>query len=227
MSPTRTPDCTEGRAARTPSWVVVALRRLSDLAFDWVHGTDTADPVEPGALRVTGPHRERGIRYQITRPRAFRRVLRELDLPPGEVFVDIGCGKGLVLLLAREFGFRRIVGVEYAPALCEIARRNLEVAGGPDPSRFAVHCCDAADYDFREEESVIYLFNPFDSFVLERVMAQLAASLARNPRRAWLIYHFPRWHAVVERSGLFAAIATQVDGDSEFIIYRHEPRAKS
>jgi SAM-dependent methyltransferase len=223
MDPDSAPPPARGHAAGPPPLAVRAFRRFSDLVFDWVHGTDTADPVEPGTLPVVGPNADRAIRYQVTRPAAFRRLLREMSLPPGETFVDIGCGKGLVLLLAGEFGFRRIVGVEHAPGLCDIARRNIEAAGGPDRSRYVVHCRDAADYEFPEEETVIYLFNPFDAVVLGHVMQRLGASLARNPRRAWLIYLFPRWHEVIEAQGAFAFDRRVLHGDSEFAVYRHVP----
>src|SRR6516225_8353137 len=39
-------------------------------------------------------------------------------------FVDIGCGKGRALMVASAFPFRRLVGVEISPELCEIARAN-------------------------------------------------------------------------------------------------------
>jgi hypothetical protein len=127
-------------------------------------------------------------------------------------------------MLASEFGFRKIIGVEYAAALCEIARDNLQrtAAGAPAASPVVIRCCDAAEYDFPERESVVYLFNPFDAVVLTKVLERLAASLERAPRKVWLIYMFPRWHEVIEGSGLFSFAGLRVHDECEFAIYIHE-----
>lgn len=195
--------------------------RWADSWFDRLHGTETARWVEPRDLDVVGPHRDRAVRYQPTRALPLRRLLRDLRLPAGEIFVDIGCGKGRALLVARDFGFRRLVGVEYAPSLCEIAGRNLQGAGPGVPCE--IRCFDAAEYPFDRGETVIYLFNPFDAVVLAAMMERLAASLAREPRRAWLIYLFPRWYEVIQARGLFTLDALHVHGDCEFAVYVHDP----
>jgi tRNA1(Val) A37 N6-methylase TrmN6 len=41
-------------------------------------------------------------------------------------FVDLGCGKGLPLVVATEYPFQRVLGVELAPELCVVARHNAE-----------------------------------------------------------------------------------------------------
>ena len=201
--------------------------RFLDRCFDLVHGTETRGLAETADMAVVGPHRAHGVGYQPTRARALRRVLRDLRLPPGQVFVDLGCGKGRVLLIALEFGFAKIVGVEYAPALCEAATRNLAVArwlrGRGTP--VVVHCLDAADYDFGERETVVYLFNPFDAVVLERVMLRLGDSLRREPRRLWLIYMFPRWHERLDGDPLLAFAGLHEHDGCQFAVYTHEPRA--
>ena len=220
MTAPRPSEGSSTRTVRSLRRVVGQVRWLSDRLFDLLHGTDTAGAVEPADMTVVGPHRDRGVRYQLTRPWAFRRLLRRLDLPAGEVFIDIGCGKGRVLMLAREFGFRKIVGIEYAPALCAIAQRNVAAADAP---RLVIHCCDAVDYDFAEGETVIYLFNPFDGVVLGKMLERLEASLRRDPRKAWLIYHFPRWMDVIESHGVFTRVGRHAYGGCEFAVYVHEP----
>ena len=221
------PGRTKGALARLMSIVSGHQAGFADRLFDARHGTETSRFVEPKDMEVVGPHRDRGIRYQPTRARALRRVLRDLRIAPGEIFVDIGCGKGRVLLLAHDHGFRKVVGVEYAAALCDIARKNLHAAakrrGAPIPVE--IHCCDAADYGFGADETVIYLFNPFDAVVLAKMMERLAESLRRKPRKAWLIYLFPRWHEVIESQGLFTLAALHVEGASEFAVFTHDPRA--
>jgi predicted RNA methylase len=40
-------------------------------------------------------------------------------------FIDLGSGKGRTLLLAAEYPFERVIGVEYCPQLNEVARSNI------------------------------------------------------------------------------------------------------
>ncbi|HEV2769870.1 MAG TPA: methyltransferase domain-containing protein [Solirubrobacteraceae bacterium] len=47
----------------------------------------------------------------------------------GEVVVDVGCGRGELLVAALRAGAARAVGVEYAEAALALARRTVEAAG--------------------------------------------------------------------------------------------------
>ncbi len=201
-------------------------RRCVERWDDWVNGTDTAGIVETADLTVASPNKDRGIRYQPTPARPLRKLMRALQIPPGQVFADIGSGKGRVLIIALRLGFKKIVGVEYATDLCDIAQKNLATARRNIESPaipVVIHCCDAAEYGFDEGETVIYLFNPFDATVLAQMLARLAASIARAPRKVWLIYHFPRWYDVIESHGLFAPSGVHRYGNREFAIYIYDP----
>jgi SAM-dependent methyltransferase len=52
-------------------------------------------------------------------------VLDLSELAPGEVLVDLGTGRGELPALAARRGAARAVGVEYAPAALELARRTI------------------------------------------------------------------------------------------------------
>lgn len=168
-----------------------------------------------------------------TRVRAFRHLMRTLALPAGGAFVDFGCGAGRVLLLASEYGFARVTGVELSPQVCERARLNLarhagrgglRPAGRGAPPQLEVVEADAATYPVRDDDAVFYLFHPFDAETLRTVIANVGHSLARRPRRAWLIYNNPQLQDVVEDTGVFARERTVVYGSSEFVVYAHAPR---
>ncbi|MCA9217507.1 MAG: hypothetical protein KDB27_30775 [Planctomycetales bacterium] len=51
-------------------------------------------------------------KYKATRARYFRKLMKRVHLPRDGVFVDVGCGKGRILLLAVEHGLNRVVGIE-------------------------------------------------------------------------------------------------------------------
>jgi ubiquinone/menaquinone biosynthesis C-methylase UbiE len=53
--------------------------------------------------------------------------LQEARMQPGEVVVDIGTGRGELLVAALDAGAARAVGIEYSDAAVELARRTLAV----------------------------------------------------------------------------------------------------
>jgi SAM-dependent methyltransferase len=188
------------------------LEELSRDGFDAAHGTDTA-----GVLvgRELGPCVTRGghlvIPYETTSEAAIRLPLDSLGLDFSEsTFVDLGCGKGKPLMVAASYPFRRLVGVDISPVCVDAARRNL-VRYGPeriDPARAELLVGDAADFVFPPEPLVIYLYNPFPGAVLERVVANLEASLRELPRQAAVVYVNPHALVPLTRSALFERVPT-------------------
>ena len=166
-----------------------AARRRS-LEFDRRHATDTAGIVRLGALRIESPNRDLGVRYQPSDPDGFRSLLEALPVDLKDyVFVDLGSGKGRVLLLASEFPFRRVVGVEFAQELNEIAERNVAIYGSARRRCGDVRTvtADAADYLLPEEPVVLYLYNPFAPEVLRRHLERNRDSLESGSRPVYVL----------------------------------------
>src|SRR5215469_3038979 len=91
--------------------------------FDQIHGTDTSGLV-PAADLVTGhPNDEHVTAYYAVAPSILRELVqRWRDTPPLKplsryTFLDLGCGKGRALMLASQFNFREVVGVELNKAM--------------------------------------------------------------------------------------------------------------
>ncbi|MDH3198038.1 MAG: class I SAM-dependent methyltransferase [Candidatus Krumholzibacteria bacterium] len=200
----------------------IVASKVVDASFDARHGTETSRLVEVAEQRdVTSPNRERGIRYEPSRARPLRRLLRELPLPRAGAFVDVGCGKGRAMMVAAQAGFQRLVGVDYSGDLCRTAWRNLEGLARAQGGNFSFEVieCDAADFAFASDHDVIYLFNPFDEVVMARVLDRLEDSLRAHPRSAWIIYLAPKWPETIERRGIFTPFARRTYGGCEFAVY--------
>ena len=104
------------------------LRRRRDRAFDETLGVDTAGHLELSALgTIDAASKPYGTHYLPSPVALVRGLLRGLSIRHEDyVFVDLGSGKGRVLLLAAELPFKEIIGVEFSPELHAIALANIE-----------------------------------------------------------------------------------------------------
>ncbi len=129
-------------------------------------------------LTLAGPHTRNGTALVSSSKDFFRRVLRELEEAAGKRvprkgFIDYGSGKGAAVVHAREAGFEKVYGVEFARELHETAVRNVERLG---LTHVYLYHLDAAQFAPPPETTLIYLFNPFDEVVMEKVVRQIRRS---------------------------------------------------
>ncbi len=182
-----------------------ALRSLATQAegwwFDVTRHVKTSGYIPLASLTLAGD-RQSGFAYFPTRPAAARQALEQLPLAnySDYTFVDLGSGLGRMLLLAAEYPFRKIQGVEFAEELHRQARQNISQYNHSSrrcADIEAIHS-DVIDYRFPEGNFVLYLFNPFGAEVLTKVMANLAASLAQNPRHVVIAILNPEFASVLD-----------------------------
>jgi 2-polyprenyl-3-methyl-5-hydroxy-6-metoxy-1,4-benzoquinol methylase len=97
---------------------------LYDRAFERRHGLETLAIEKLDGLTIRVGERTQGFYYEGMRMLPLRRLFAKLRklVPPDAALVDLGCGKGNVLLAAAEAGVANIRGVEFARELCEQAR---------------------------------------------------------------------------------------------------------
>jgi SAM-dependent methyltransferase len=197
-------------ARRLLGQIAEALSRpAAHLLIERRLGLDTAGRVSLSELDAAAPGREN---YSPVSWPTLWRALPARDVSPDDVFLDLGAGKGRMLVLAARYPFRRIVGVEVSPALSEDARTNLRRAG---PllrcRRVEVVTADAGSYAVPDDVTVTHLFNPFTGEVFAAALAHLLESIARVPRTITLIYTNPRHreHALIMATGR-ATVARQV-----------------
>jgi SAM-dependent methyltransferase len=192
-----------------------------DLGFDWKYGTDTMRWVDRSALETRSDNRSHSAPYRATKVRPLLQLLSKLHLPRNCNFVDIGSGKGRVLLIASRYGFRRVVGIEFSGELCAIARRNAELFFRKTKplSSIEVVEADATRYSFEAADRVLFMYNPFDGVIMAKVVDNIRRSLEENPRRIWLIYNTPLHHDVIKRAALFQMDSFCEIGGNHFRVY--------
>lgn len=170
-----------------------SARSLQQWAFDRIHGTDTAGIVPVGTDALADASTDASHRYEATPRSTFRAMMDGLGDPTDFTFVDVGSGKGAVLLYASAYRFRRIVGIEVAPALHAIAAANI-VAFGSRRQRcddITSVCTDALAWDLPDEPMVVHLYNPFPPAVLGRFLERVRTSQSEHPRSLLIMARLP------------------------------------
>ena len=195
--------------------------RYGDIDYDFDHNVDTTWATV--SLRTRIRELLSGARYQPSEPSLFHQILRALPIAPdGFTFIDLGSGKGRTLLMASDYRFQRILGIECLAELDAIARQNIAHYRSDQQKCFDLesHTGDARDFAFSAEPTVLYLFNPFPECVLRTVLANLRNSLLEFPRPCYILYH----NLVLE--SVFAAEAwlQTVCRTPQYAIYRARPR---
>lgn len=144
--------------------------------------------------------------YAGSQPSIVRHSLARLPSLDSFNFVDLGCGKGRVLVVASEFPFIDIVGVELSSALAAVARSNAEIVSRNFPTRTGIRVIhgDAASYEMPAGNLVLYLYNPFCEPVVSRVVQALEAAItAQRLRRVYVVYYNPVAGHCFDRSPAF------------------------
>ena len=175
--------------------IVTILDRLRAIIYDWSHHVETRKHVRLRELTVVGNNALVGNNYQATPPKTTRTLLRDLPIRYSDfTFVDFGSGKGAVILVAAEFPFRRVIGIEFALELHEIAQRNIVQYTGRrrSPEVVSIHC-DAIQFKFPLDPLVLYFFNPFRRAVMAQVVGNLLMSLQSTPREVFLLFQRPHY----------------------------------
>jgi len=174
--------------------------------FDRRQGIDTSRIVD---LATDGVHTDGRIPYVPSSWRNLPSALRHIPISDDDVFLDLGSGKGRVVLQAAKRPFKRVIGVELSEELHAVAVANLEAV------RPSLACADVeliqADitaYPIPDDVTVVYAYNPVRGALFEATMNQLIASYDRRPRPMHLLYRYPREHDLVAASGRFDLLQT-------------------
>jgi hypothetical protein len=172
--------------------------------FDAEFGTDTGGVIWAEELRDR--NRKASVHntgYYATAPSLFKQALSGLEIDFERfTFVDLGAGKGRVLLLASNYPFQQVIGVEFVPELQAVATENISRYHPASRQCQQVQCVlsDVRDYEYPEGPLVVFMWHPFTGPVFERVIANLEKSLEQDPREVYLVYLKPDFEHVLAAS---------------------------
>jgi SAM-dependent methyltransferase len=193
----------------------------ADEDFDRRFGVDTSGVIAQADLDVDDPSWVHGSAYVATSPIDFAEVLAPFALDPARAaFVDLGCGKGRVLMMAGALPFQRVLGVEYSQTLADIARRNLaSYRGARRAQSIEVVTGDASAFAYPEGDLVVFMYHPFDEVVMQRVVDALRLRQRTSPHRLLVLYFKPV-HAALWQAANF--VETRFES-SRYSVYEAAP----
>lgn len=184
--------------------------------FDKQFGVDTGGLI-PGRELYSG-HRNDvfNTAYYGMAPSRFRRLMEYWIADESHAaiedysFVDLGCGKGRAVMMASQYSFREVVGVELHAALARIAEANVAVwtAAGRSVCPVRIVCQDATEFAFPKGPCLLYLFHPFAAPVLKQLIERIETDFANRRGLLDLIYFNPEAGELLEAHGGFELLWT-------------------
>ena len=131
-----------------------------------------------------------GHGYEPTPERCFRATLRHIPIPVSEIsLLDIGCGKGSIIVYARKAGIVNLGGVELSQKFMSICKNNIRLLGYNNVELIQQDATTLGDA--LDKYNVIYMFNPFPAPVMQAFLSRVIESLERCPRKAYIVYDNP------------------------------------
>ncbi len=98
---------------------------VSSGEFDTQYGTDTARSIPVGSLGIGGRSYTHAYQYEPSPVEDFVAILDSLPICFEQyTFIDIGSGKGRIILAAARWPFKEIIGVEISEILHNIAQET-------------------------------------------------------------------------------------------------------
>ena len=115
--------------------------------------------------------------YALTSRAALKNMLTGIDLQ-NQSFLDIGSGKGGVVIYSRQLGCLNSAGIEFEKPLHEMAVKNIEIL------KLNAHCTsynlDARDFKSYADFDIFFMFNPFDDDIYEAVIKEIKLQLLES-----------------------------------------------
>ena len=187
-----------------------------DDEFDKMYDVETAVIVQAGELETKSKNWKYTSAYKpIYSSFSLSKLLLSFQIDLSEyIFIDLGSGKGRAILMASMLPFKEIIGVEFSGILNDIAKSNVE--------KFPKHIqkckninlftLDATEYLFPAEKYILYMFNPFDKIIMEKVLENISNQFYKRPVHIIVIYINPQF------SYLFQALDFMRQKDSDYEI---------
>jgi SAM-dependent methyltransferase len=173
--------------------------------FDRQYGIDTSGVVPVEMITSDKMLSHKINPYGASQPSIIRRAITALGTIDDYEFFDIGCGKGRAMVVASEFPFRNISGIELSSQLTKVARRNIGIVRRRFPSRPSVDAIEgnAITFPLPKAKLVLFFCHSFGEELLSQLMRNLEVAISSGIGPVFFIYYNPVHGNVLDASPAF------------------------
>ena len=161
--------------------IYIPLILSFDIFNDFRRGVSTQALIDPSDLGFSSLE---GNHYEATRYSTLKKILKYAKNKGYSSLLDIGCGYGRPLIVAKEVGFLKLYGVDISQQLidkCSLNLKKLNINAN-------ISCCDIENYLIPNEDLVIFMFNSLK----EDRLTLLIEKLKERPHKSLFIYYTPK-----------------------------------
>ena len=206
----------------------LAFENPRSRAFDRRHRVETAREEHLKEIGVAPDAVKRGNTiYRVTWHWLIKKAMAQLDIDPRRYsFIDYGSGKGKAMLVASDYVFKTIIGLEYAQRLHDIAVENCRRYHSAKQQCHSLQPVlgDALHYTPPPGPIVCFMCNPFDEKTLHTVFNRWRARYEDGEKEIRILYLNMRniaeaarvlrsqdWLAPVARNRRFVVLAPKAE----------------
>ena len=168
--------------------------------FDFINKTDTHTRTSINEYDRNTPYLKNAYEYMPSYSQTIKQSLKKVIRLNREVIkynlIDIGCGKGKILLIAHRLGFKKAVGFEINKSLSRIALDNLKIM--KLNKNFKIINANAVNESILPDFSLCYFYNPFDKNMSKKIFKLFEKKKTKNQK--YLIYVNPIYHFLLKKN---------------------------
>jgi SAM-dependent methyltransferase len=153
-------------------------------------GIETSQKTSRKLIRTGTDADAVSVGYVGATPSIIRKCLNVIGILADGEFIDIGCGKGRVLVVAAEYP----IGIELSDFLCDLARRNIaKLPKELMAKRIQIVNGDASTPVLASATCVVlFFYNAFRRPLVTKLVQHLEQEIAKNQDRVvWVVYYNP------------------------------------
>jgi precorrin-6B methylase 2 len=176
--------------------IYLPVIRYYNLLLDNYYRIDTEIRIELSSLGIDD---NIGHRHESTSIRHITKIMKTLNISEGDVFLDVGSGKGRVLLVAGRYPFKKIIGVDVSSEINKICQENVRrMKSKLKCNNIQTITSNAANFKIPKDITHVYFFNRFGLNVMKSVIDSIYNSITNYPRKIVLIYYNPKFEKEIE-----------------------------
>ena len=182
-------------------YVKLRYQLYREKQFDIKYDIETRHHISSTDLKIKSKNKKYAFRYEPIPIENFYASMKNLNIQHEEYnFIDMGAGKGRALLLASDFPFKELIGIEFSKEIYNIAKNNISKFETMNKNNnFNLLYMDAEKYSFPDENIILFLYNPFDGQVLHNVVNNIKLHIENTTKDFIIIYHYPMYSSFYDK----------------------------